>query len=91
MPKNTAQPEKRSALVSIRDEILKAMYRRECTLLVLADFSKAFDTVKYRSVFEKMNALGLSRSHLRWTINLSGRKQFVQINGCISINNWFML
>ena len=89
MPKNTAQPEKRSALVSIRDEILKAMYRSECTLLVLADFSKAFDTVKYRSVFEKMNALGLSRSYL--TINLSGRKQFVQINGCISINNWFML
>ena len=43
-----------SVLLSMRDDILKAMNRSECTLLVLADFSKAFDTVKYKSVLEKM-------------------------------------
>lgn len=35
-----------SVLLSIQDDILKAMNRSECTLLVLADFSKGFDTVK---------------------------------------------
>ncbi|RMX43327.1 hypothetical protein pdam_00014956 [Pocillopora damicornis] len=33
-----------SVLLSIQDDILKAMNRSECTLLVLADFSKGFDT-----------------------------------------------
>ena len=47
-----------SVLLSIRGDVLKAINRNECTLLVLADFSKAFDTVKYRSVVEKMNGLG---------------------------------
>ena len=57
----------------------------ECTLLVFADFSKAFDTVKYRSVFEKMNALGFSKSKLKWTVNyLCGREHFVQIDDHIS-------
>ena len=57
-----------SVLLSIQDDILKAMNRSECTLLVLADFSKGFDTVKYRSVLEKMNALGFSRSYLKCTV-----------------------
>ena len=35
-----------SVLLSIRDDILDAMNRSEYTLLVLANFSKAFDTVK---------------------------------------------
>ena len=57
----------------------------ECTLLVFADFSKAFDTVKYRSVFEKMNALGFSKSKLKWTVNyLCGREHFVQTDDHIS-------
>ena len=74
-----------SVLLNIRDDILKAINRSECTLLVLADFSKAFDTVKYRSVLEKMNALGFSRSYLKWTVNyLCGREQFVQIDDRIS-------
>lgn len=51
-----------SVLLSIRDDILEAMNRSEYTRLVLANFSKAFDAVKYRSVLEKMNALGFSRS-----------------------------
>ena len=34
----------------------------ECTLLVFADFLKAFNTAKYTSVFEKVNAPGFSKS-----------------------------
>ena len=58
-----------SILLSIRDDVLKAMYRSECTLLVLADLSKPFDTVKYRSVVEKMNGLGFQGDTLngQWT------------------------
>ena len=75
----------KSVLLSIRDDILKAMNRSEYTLLVLADFSKAFDTVKYRSVLEKINALGFSKSYLKWTVSyLCGREQFVQIDDRIS-------
>ena len=74
-----------SVLLSVRDDILKAMNRSECTLLVLADFSKAFDTVKYKAVLEKMNVLGFCKSYLKWTVNyLCGREQFVQIDDRIS-------
>ena len=45
-----------SVLLSIRDDILEAMNRSEYTPLVLANFLKAFDRVKYRSVLEKINA-----------------------------------
>ena len=61
-----------SVLLSIRDDILKAMNWSECTLLILA-------------VLEKMNVLGFSKSYLKWTVNyLCGREQFVQINDRIS-------
>ena len=64
-------------LFRIRDDMLKAMNPGECTLLILADFSKAFDTVKCKSVLSKLSALGFSKSHLKWTVNyLCGRKHF---------------
>ena len=58
-----------------------AMKRGEITLLVLADFSKAFDTIKYKTVLTKLSKLGFSKSFLRWTLSyLTNRKQFVQID-----------
>ena len=53
----------------------------EVTLAVLADFSKAFDTVAYETVLKKLHVLGFSKSFLRWVTDyLTGRKQFVQID-----------
>ena len=36
-----------TALISIRDDIIKAMHRAEVMIMVFADFSKAFDTVHF--------------------------------------------
>ena len=57
------------------------MKRGEVTLMVLADFSKAFGTIKYNTVLKKLGLLGFSKDYLKWTIQyLTGRKQFVQID-----------
>ena len=49
-----------TVLQAIRDDILKAMKHGEVTLMVLADFSKAFDTVRFGKLIAKMHKLGLS-------------------------------
>ena len=36
--------------------------------MIPADFSKAFDTIKYKIVLKKLNYLGFSKSFLNWTI-----------------------
>ena len=57
------------------------MKRGEVTLMVSADFSKAFDTIKYKTVLEKLGLLGFHKYYLKWTIQyLTGRKHFVQID-----------
>lgn len=49
-----------TVLLAIRDDIIRAMKRGEVTLMVLADFSKAFDTIKYKTVLKKLSLLGFS-------------------------------
>ncbi|CAB3978604.1 Hypothetical predicted protein [Paramuricea clavata] len=45
------------------------------------DYSKAFDTVNFKSVIHKMHSMGFSQNFLRWILSyLMGRRQFVQIN-----------
>ena len=59
------------------------MKRGEETMIVLADFSKAFDTVAFETVLKKLHALGFSKSFLMWISSyLTGRRQliFVQID-----------
>ena len=70
-----------TVLLRIRDGIIKAMKRGEVTLTILANFSKAFDTIKYKTVLKKLNYLGFSRSFLNWTIEyLTDRWNFVQVD-----------
>ena len=45
----------------MRDDILQAMRRGEVTLTVLADYSKAFDTVAYETILMKMHSIGFSK------------------------------
>ena len=40
-----------TTLLGIKDMIVQAMGRGEITLMVLADFSKAFDTIDYKTYF----------------------------------------
>ena len=45
------------------------MKRGEVTLMVLADYSKAFDTVSFRSVMLQMHAMCFSKYFLRWILS----------------------
>ena len=74
-----------TVLLAMRDNILHSVKRGEVTMAILADFSKAFDTVTYETVLKKMQKLGFSKSYLRWvTSYLTERKQFVQIDDKLS-------
>lgn len=67
-----------TVLLGIRNDIAKAMKGVEVTLMVLADYSKAFDKIKFKTVLKKINCLGFSKSFLQWTVNyLTNRKHFV--------------
>ncbi|CAB4011037.1 Hypothetical predicted protein [Paramuricea clavata] len=70
-----------TTMLAIRDDILRAMKRGEVTIAVLADFSKAFDTVAYQIVLSKLHRLGFSNTSLKWLISyLTDRKQYVQVD-----------
>ena len=74
-----------TVLLGIKDDNLHAMKRGALTLMTLADFSKAFDTIRYKTVLSKLNNLGFSNKYLIWTINyLTGRKHFVQVDEKVS-------
>ena len=61
--------------------IKRAMKRKEVTLMVLANFSKTFDTVCFKTMLKKFYKLGFSKNYLKWLLSyLFGRTQFVQID-----------
>ena len=48
----------------MRDDILNAVNKGEVTLSILADFSKAFDTVDYTVLIKKLSKLNMSPEFL---------------------------
>jgi hypothetical protein len=61
------------------------MHRGKVTLAVMADFSKAFDTVDYETLIRKLHLLNFSKTSMRMLANyLSDRRQFAQVNETIS-------
>ena len=70
-----------TVLLGTRDALIWASSRGEVTLMVCSDYSKAFDTVQFRTVVSKMHSLGFSKYFLLWTIDyLTQRRQLVQID-----------
>ena len=70
-----------TALLRVRDDIRYAMKRKEVTLMVSANFSRAFDTRSSYATIVKFYKLGFSKPFLKWLLSyLSGRSQFVQID-----------
>ena len=51
-------------MIAMRDDIQRAMQRGEVTIAVLADFSKAFDTVSYPTVLRKLHSQSFSKNYL---------------------------
>ena len=57
------------------------MERGEVTLALFTDYSKAFDTVDYKTILTKICKLGFSKNATRWMFSyLTNRIQYVQIN-----------
>ena len=72
-------------LMGKRDDLIKAMKKGEVTLMVLADFSKAFDTIDFKTLILKLSSLGFSTGFLRWLSSyLTDRSHFVQIEDKVS-------
>ena len=67
------------ALLQLVDQIYESFERRESTIRVFIDLSKAFDTVDHNIVLKKIEIYGISDTHLQWFQNyLSNRKQHIQ-------------
>ena len=75
-----------SALLKVTDDIRGAIDKKMVTVLVLFDFSKAFDRVNHVKLLAKMKCLNFSCSVLNWFHDyLFGRRQAVKdSNGKIS-------
>ena len=75
-----------TVLIGIRyNDIIRAMKKGEVTLMVCADYSKAFDTVQFKAVLAKLHEMGFSKSFLLWVLSyLSERRQLVQIDDKLS-------
>ena len=63
------------------DDIIKAMNRGEVTIMVFADFSKAFDTVHFDIIIRKLYSMGFCAQFVRWIMSyLTEIQQYVQID-----------
>ena len=70
-----------TALLKLRDDIKKAMSASELSIIVLIDFSKAFDTISHDTLIRTLHKYIFSREFLHWTLSyLSSRKQYVQLD-----------
>ena len=71
--------------MAIRDDIIRAMKKGEVTLMVCADYSKAFDTVQFKAVLAKLQEMGFLKSFLLWILSyLSESRHLVQIDDNLS-------
>ena len=66
-------------MLKLCEDIYDCIDDSEITLLVLLDFSKAFDTVNHKLLLAKLNILGFQENTCSWILSyLSGRQQKVQ-------------
>lgn len=69
-----------TALAKVNDDILTARDVGEGTILILLDFTKAFDNINIELLLKKLSYYGVSAKTCRWFRSfLCGRKQYVEI------------
>lgn len=75
-----------SALLNVTDNISRFLDKKELSVLILLDFSKAFDTVSHKILCKKLSLLfGFCSSAVKLISNyLSNRSQCVDISGNLS-------
>ena len=69
------------ALLNAQDTILKSLNKKQVSILLLIDFSKAFDMVDHTILLRKLSHYGIRGPAHDWLKSyLSQRKQFVCVN-----------
>ena len=76
-----------TALLRVNNDILRALDKGQCVLLILLDLSAAFDTIDHGILLERLvRYVGVTGSALQWFKDyLTDRKQNVLINGHSSV------
>jgi len=75
------------ALLSAQNILLSNLNKNQISLLLLIDFSKAFDMVDHSILLKKLEHYGIRGIALQWLKSyLSNREQFVSVNGKDSTN-----
>ena len=65
---------------TMTDQMLKAMDDKKLTMVVLLDFSKAFDSIDHNKLLTKLKSLGTSSFALHWFRSyLKDQQQYVRI------------
>ena len=68
-----------TALLNITDDIYKSLDKSQITILILLDYSKAFDCANHRLILMKLKSLGFHNEALAWIYSyLLDRKQKVK-------------
>jgi hypothetical protein len=75
-----------TALLKVQTDILRALDKGECAVLLLNDLSAAFDTIDHSTLIQRLDkSLGIRGKALKWIHSyLEGRTQQVQIGEAIS-------
>ena len=71
-----------TALIRVQNDILQALDKKQCVILVLLDLASAFDTVDYSILLSRLSKyVGINGDALSWFSSyLSGRYQRVFVN-----------
>ena len=70
------------ALLDAQNTLLNSLNRKQISILLLIDFSKAFDLVDHEILLKKLNHYGIRGIAQNWLKSyLTNRKQFVSVNG----------
>ena len=73
------------ALLDAQNNIMSALNKKHIALLLLIDFSKAFDTVNHDILLQKLNHYGIrGKAHAWLKSYLSDRSQYVSIESKVS-------
>lgn len=74
-----------TALLNITDDILRGSDQKKVTVLVLVDFTKAFDTINHEILFAVLGSMGLSAGAVNFFRSyLKNRTQRVKIDNSVS-------
>ena len=72
-------------VIHFQNFITQAFNNKEHAIAIFCDLRKAFDTVSHPILLQKMSKLGIRGTTLQWFKSyLTGRKQFVYLNGVSS-------